>query len=137
MLNPLLETVLNLVWVGVSLALLLICGSHVLHGGEHRRRVVAAAALVCLMCLLFPVISATDDVNAAGPALVETNKFKQLAGCAPDALVLLHWSPVTIPQEETRWAATGWPATFVRPLANAFSFPLHRRPPPSTAFVLS
>jgi hypothetical protein len=126
-----LETVLNLVWISVSLGLLLICGSHVLRGGEDRRRAIAAVALLCLVCLLFPVISATDDINAAGPALVETNKFKRFAASAPAALALLRWPPVQLTPRENRSIALDLPAAFLPPLADAFSFPLNRRPPPS------
>jgi hypothetical protein len=126
-----LETVLNLVWISVSLGLLLICGSHVLRGGADRRRAIAAVALLCLVCLLFPVISATDDVNAAGPALVETNKFKRFAASAPAALALLPWLLVQMTPEQNRWSAVNRPAAFPPPPADAFFFPLNRRPPPS------
>ncbi len=124
-----METVLNLVWIIVSLGLVLICGTHVLRGREDRRRALAAVALLCLVCLLFPVISATDDINAASPALVETNKFKRLAASAPAILTLLSWpaAPINV---ERRWVSAELTAALLPPLSDAFAFKLSRRPPP-------
>ena len=119
-------------WISVSLGLMVICGTHVLRRGDDRRLAAAAVALVCLACLLFPVISATDDVNAASPALVETNKFKRLVASAPALLTLLSWPSQGI-RTEVRWASADLAGVILPPPSDAFSFPLHRRPPPLAA----
>ena len=127
-----METLLNLVWTSVSLALLLICGIHVARGGEDRRRSAAAVALLCLVCLLFPVISATDDINAGPALLVETNKSKRLAADAPAAMTLPSWPAVELP-DGARWASFDRTSTLLPPSAHAFSYQLNRRPPPLPA----
>lgn len=124
-----LETILNLVWTSVSLGLLAVCGIHLLRGGADRRRAAAAVALVCVVCLLFPVISATDDINAATPALVETNKLKRFAASMPAVLTLLAW-PTLLPFPENRCSALDL-TTELPPSSDAFAFKLNRRPPPS------
>jgi hypothetical protein len=124
-----LETILNLVWTSVSLGLLVACGIHLLREGADRRRAAAAVAVLCLVCLLFPVISATDDINAASPALVETNKLKWLAAWIPAVLTLLDW-PALLSPTENRWATIDV-IPILAPLSEAFAFQLNRRPPPS------
>jgi hypothetical protein len=124
-----LETLLNLVWTSVSLGLLLVCGLHLFRGEANGRRAAAAVALLCLVCLLFPVISATDDINAASPALVETNKLKRLVASMPAVMTLLAWPALQTPPED-RWATVD-AISALPPLSEAFSFKLNRRPPPS------
>jgi hypothetical protein len=125
-----LETVLNLVWTSVSLGLLLVCGIHMLRGGASRRRAAAAIALLCLVCMLFPVISATDDINAASPALVETNKLKRFTAWMPALLALLTW-PALQATVTTHWTRVDPASNFLPLLSDAFAFKLSRRPPPS------
>jgi hypothetical protein len=124
-----LEIALNLVWLGVSIALVMVCGFHTTRAGEHRSRAMAAVALVCLICLLFPVISMTDDLNSNGPALVESSKLKRLAASAHAVLTLLSLPTLLAPQEN-RWATLDREPEDRRPLEMVFIFNLHRRPPP-------
>jgi len=124
-----LETVLNLVWTTVSLGLLLTCGIHVLRGGEDRRRGMAAVALLCLVCLLFPVISATDDVNAASPALVEPSKVKKLVASPTAVLTVMPLLDLLRPQDNSK-ASLELPPDSRRPQQDVFAFHLCRRPPP-------
>jgi hypothetical protein len=125
-----LETALNLVWLGVSAALLIACGVHMSRAGEDRSRAMAVIALVCLICLLFPVISMTDDLNCTGPALVETSKLKKLAASAHVVLTLLSWPALLQAPQENRWAAPDRAPDIRRPLQEVFAFSLNRRPPP-------
>lgn len=110
------------------MALLVACGAHVARAGKDCSRGIAAIALVCLICLLFPVISMTDDLYN-GPALMEPNKLKLLAQSAHVVLTLLPWSALQAPQEN-HWAAVDRQPDVRLPLQEAFSFHLSRRPPP-------
>jgi hypothetical protein len=124
-----LETVLNLVWLLVSAVVMTVFGAHAARAGQDRSRGMAAIALVCLICLLFPVISMTDDLYS-GPALLEPNKLKQLVQSAHCVLTLLPWNVLQAPQENN-WAALDRQPDVGLPLQEAFSFSLSRRPPPA------
>ena len=132
-----MELTLNLVWLAVSLALLVVCGQQVSRAGARPRCGVAAIALVCLVCLLFPVISATDDLHDSGPALLEPNKLKRLASSAPAVIALLPWLALQPPQQ-SRLASLGRPADVRLLIEEALCFELNRRPPPvSSHSILS
>lgn len=124
-----MEIVLNLVWLSISAALLIACGARVARASDDRTRLMAAIALVCLICLLFPVISMTDDLNSSGPALVEPSKLKKLVASAHVVLTLLPWPALQAPQEN-RWAALDRMPDVRRPSQEIFAFNLSRRPPP-------
>lgn len=124
-----LEIVLNLVWLAVSLALLIIGGSHVVRGGEERSRGLAAVAMVCLVCFLFPVISMTDDLNCSGPAMLEPSKLKKLVPSAAVIFALFPW-PVLQTPPQSNWNALTRATDARLPLPEVFSFSLRRRPPP-------
>src|SRR5215472_9909155 len=85
------ELILNLVWLGISLAALTVGCVKVADTQQGWRRGATVVALLCLICLLFPVISATDDLNNAGPAMLETSKLKRLLPSLQMAVALLHW----------------------------------------------
>jgi len=71
-----METLLNVVWLLVSAA---IAGAWIRQRRSQRRRLscgVQALALACTAVFLFPVISATDDLQATALA-VETTNTKQ------------------------------------------------------------
>ncbi len=98
---------------------------------------MVAIALVCLICLLFPVISMTDDLNCSGPALVESSKIKKLVASAHVILTLLPWPALEAPQEN-RWAALDRTPDLRRPSLEILAFNLSRRPPPlSLRLILS
>jgi len=74
-----MELLLNLVWALLSVSALYAWG----YGGRHARSRPHLITLVCLLALLFPVISATDDLHAMRPELEDsaTNKrLKQVVG---------------------------------------------------------
>ncbi len=124
-----MEIALNLAWLTISAALLIALGVPAARANKDRSRLTAAIALVCLICLLFPVISMTDDLNCSGPALVETNKLKRLAASGPAILisVSLPAAPINV---ERRWVSAELTAALLPPLSDAFAFKLSRRPPP-------
>jgi hypothetical protein len=122
------ELVLNLVWLGISLAALTVGCVKVADTQQGWRRGATVVALLCLICLLFPVISATDDLNNAGPAMLETSKLKRLLPSLQMAAALLPWL-IAQPSLENKWLAWSQPDSRL-PLQELFSFELHRRPPP-------
>jgi hypothetical protein len=68
-----LELILNIVWAGIAGTLLLFWAAPRLVRVDARRSAVALLALLCVICILFPIISMTDDLNAS-PAEPETVK---------------------------------------------------------------
>ena len=56
-----LELTLNLVWLVLSAALVVMCRRQ----KTTERRAALVIALICLIAFLFPVISITDDLNGA------------------------------------------------------------------------
>jgi hypothetical protein len=79
------ELTLNLVWAGIAATLLLFWAVRSsgrssgrsseprLAHADMRRTATALLALLCVICILFPIISMTDDLNAS-PAEPETAK---------------------------------------------------------------
>ena len=69
-----METILNLVWLSITLGIAGVWGLRWLPARRHpRRRVVREAiALGCALALLFPAISVTDDLHPAIVALDAT-----------------------------------------------------------------
>ena len=128
-----MELVLNLAWLGMSLAVLIAGCFQVARTPQAWRRGATVVALVCLICLLFPVISATDDLNNAGPAMLETSKLKRLLPSLQMAVTLLSWLSVQ-PPLENKWLALDQPEPFLH-LQEALSFELHRRPPPRSSLA--
>lgn len=128
-----METALNFVWLGVSLALLVIGSVQVLHAGEDRSRGMAAVAMVCLICLLFPVISMTDDLNSGSLALLEPNKVKRILSPAHLVSIAL---PLIVPQlllESRTPFSRLWEIEIFHHPQELAAFHLSRRPPPALA----
>ena len=122
------ELILNLAWLGISLAILTAGCLQLARTQQGWRRGATVIALVCLICLLFPVISATDDLNNAGPAMLEPSKLKRLLPSLQIAVALLPWL-IALPPLEKKWLASRRPEPLPL-LQESFSFELHRRPPP-------
>lgn len=124
-----LEFALNLLWAVVSLALLLESRKSNIHQQGHRA--FRAFAAIALICVLFPIISITDDLNSV-PALIETRQSHELtsqnqhtspAGALP-ALPAIHAITLT-PQDQDSISAT------TKILSHdVFAFNQSRRPPP-------
>jgi hypothetical protein len=92
---------------------------------------VALLALICLICVLFPVISMTDDLNAS-PAEPETVK-SQLA-LLPDFHIST--GPLLVvydPYESRFFHQVEAQPDYSPPVHSYLSFLLTRRPPPSVA----
>jgi hypothetical protein len=124
-----LETLLNLVWLAISAALLLICGSHIVRA-ENRSRGMAAIALICLICLLFPVISMTDDLNSGNPAFLDPTKAKKLLAAGPLIAIALPWLSLQAPANG-HWMGLYRQTEHRLPQLQLLAFSMSRRPPPS------
>ena len=125
-----LELTLNLAWLALSAALLLAGGWY---GGlarsDHNRGLIVLT-LVCVVCLLFPVISATDDLNSS-PAISEGSKLKKAVLSVQVVVALLSRVVLQAGHEKT-WSARALQPDFVPPLEELLTFQLNRRPPPSS-----
>lgn len=60
-----METVLNLIWLGITLVAIWVWRSRWIPSRRDQRRDsrLEAVAMVCILALLFPVISLTDDLH--------------------------------------------------------------------------
>lgn len=128
--NVSLEFALNLLWAVISLALLL--GTREITPHAQSARALRSFAVIALICVLFPIISITDDLNSA-PAIVETRQSAEFAsqnqhssgpaGALPP-LLPLHLITLTAHQQESV------SAIIMLLLPGHFAFNQNRRPPP-------
>jgi len=129
-----LEFALNLVWLVLAATSLSLWGVYALRGEEkvgcNDLRWVSAIALVCILAVVFPVISMTDDLNS-NPALCETNKLKKwIAAESSEALLLASVvAEFVVPQPAAHYPAR-MKARVHFPLQELVWFTLDRRPPP-------
>ena len=123
-----MELLLNLVWLALSAGVIGFFGACLIAKTNGRERMAGWIALVCVVCLLFPVISMTDDLNSS-TAMAEPSKLKKLLLPAQMIVGLLaHVFVYSAPQHV--WARLTDERS-LRPQQVALSFKLHRRPPPS------
>lgn len=119
-----MELTLNLVWAGLAAVLLLLWRRFGFTDGK--RAVVALLALTCVICILFPVISMTDDLNAS-PADPETVKVAVLTHTlATDG----PWILVHDPHASAFHHEVEMQPNYKPPVHSFLSFLLTRRPPP-------
>ena len=121
-------------WLGVCICLLIVSGPLLKKPAAGRARGVTVVALVCLMCLLFPAISITDDLQD-NPALVEVTKLKKLVCAGPAVVALLPLIALHVPPSPAIWTANS-PEELSFPLQRLFTTDLSRRPPPSILSTL-
>jgi hypothetical protein len=123
------ELALNIAWLIVAAALLLLCVGRALSFSGKRQQITALVALSCLIWLLFPVISITDDLNSGQPVFAATS-LKKLAQPAI-ATGVLSRLPVLFPaSERTGWREINLHADLSGIFQEYFTFDLSRRPPP-------
>ncbi|HEV2961079.1 MAG TPA: hypothetical protein VG649_04575 [Candidatus Angelobacter sp.] len=123
-----MELVLNFVWLGISCVLLVLGIPLILSQRLACSRWSAAVALVCILCLLFPVISMTDDLHNT-PAVVENKKLKKLVVAAHVLAALLSSFLFQAPEPVAVAAKDRDELCF--PIAVMFTLDLSRRPPPA------
>jgi len=138
------ELTLNLVWAGIAATLLLLfwaerstgrslgrsLETRLAHAGM-RRTATALLALLCVICILFPIVSMTDDLNTS-PAEPETAKSK-LALLPHFLMSGGPWTLVYDPHASVFRHEVEAQETFAPPAHAFLSFLLTRRPPPSAA----
>jgi hypothetical protein len=130
-----MELALNLAWLLLAIVLVRLWTVHGPRCGAGRRMQVAALAM--LLLILFPVISATDDLIAAqNPAEVESTVRRDHAGNPHSILTIpfaLPPSPVSfsLPAAHCSGLAPG-PVDFT--VACVALAPIQNRPPPFSSF---
>jgi hypothetical protein len=127
------ELTLNLVWAGIAATLLLFWAARSpearLARVDVRRTAIALLALVCVICILFPIVSMTDDLNAS-PAEPETAKSK--LALLPHFLMSSGlWTLVYDPNASVSHHEIAAQEDFAPPAHVFLSFLLTRRPPPA------
>lgn len=96
-----------------------------------RRTATALLALLCVICILFPIVSMTDDLNTS-PAEPETAKSK--LALLPHFLTTSgSWTMVYDPNASVFHHAVEAHEDFAPPAHAFLSFLLTRRPPPVPA----
>jgi hypothetical protein len=123
-----LEIILNIVWASIAATLLLFWARPCLTHAGARKSGIALLALLCVICILFPVISMTDDLNAS-PAEPETVK-SQLAMVTPFLPTSDLWMLVYDPNASAFHHEVESQEDFGPPSHAFLSFFLTRRPPP-------
>lgn len=123
-----MELILNIVWAGIAATLLLFWLKPCLTRAGARKSGIALLALLCVICILFPVVSMTDDLNAS-PAEPETVK-SQLAMVTPFLLTSGLWMLVYDPNASVFHHEVEAQEAFAPPAHAFLSFFLTRRPPP-------
>lgn len=124
-----LELTLNIVWAGIAATLLLFWSAPKLAQAGARRSAVALLTLVCVICILFPIVSMTDDLNAS-PAEPET--VKSAMALLPHFLMTSgSWMLVYDPNTSVFRHEVEAQPNFGPPVHAFLSFLLTRRPPPT------
>ena len=134
-----MELTLNIVWAGIAATLLLFWAARSSWGPleprlarvDARRTATALLALLCVICILFPIVSMTDDLNAS-PAEPETAK-SQLALLPHFLASSGSWTLVYDPNASVFHHEVEAQETFAPPAHAFLSFLLTRRPPPQFA----
>jgi hypothetical protein len=133
------ELTLNIVWAGIAATLLLFWAGRSpgrllkprLAHAEMRRTATALLALLCVICILFPIVSMTDDLNAS-PAEPET--AKSVLALLPHFLMVSgSWTLVYDPHAFVFHHEVEAHEAFAPPAHVFLSFLLTRRPPPVAA----
>jgi hypothetical protein len=145
-----MELFLNLCWLSLLLPACLLWRSRTFSGGSSRlsggplaSRLAFLCVLGCALVLLFPVISASDDLHAMRPEMEESERaFRHAGHCACAAHALTHSS-----QQVSPWAVSYAPTfdqlgsvfVFVPETLEASSLltSAGRAPPPARSLMLS
>jgi FtsH-binding integral membrane protein len=128
-----MELALNLVWLFLALGLLLTWGVRVFSFREEHRVATAAIALACVICLLFPVISITDDLNSSAALCEARTLIKKLSLSLDAAGALLSAVTAVSSVRHAAWREVNLHADVFHQLHELYASNLSRRPPPALA----
>lgn len=126
-----MELALNLVWLVLASGLLLHWGAHALSFSEKHRVAAAAIALTCVICLLFPVISITDDLNSGAAVFEARTLIKKWCVSLDVAGALLTAVTAVSSVRLAAWRDVNLHADVFHQLHELYASNLGRRPPPS------
>jgi hypothetical protein len=138
-----MELFLNLCWLSLLLPAWLLwrrrtssTGSGSSAKGPVVRPLVFVCALGCALILLFPVISASDDLHAMRPEMEESERaFRHPGHCACTIHALAHFPQPVLPSSASLIPAfeqMGTVVALLPPTVRAFSVPAPAgRAPPS------
>jgi len=129
-----MELALNLVWAGLAAALVVLWCTRATALNSARRTSIEVLALVCLICILFPVISMSDDLSAS-PAEPETQQ--STLAVQADFLVVNTAPGILVHDPHESWFChqVETQPDYRSPVHSYLSFLLTRRPPPSLAIA--
>ncbi|HEY2394299.1 MAG TPA: hypothetical protein VGK22_24225 [Candidatus Angelobacter sp.] len=123
-----MELTLNLVWLGIGVVLLGLQSAPKFMHAEQRRTGIALLALLCVICLLFPVVSMTDDLNTSS---VDPETVKAKLVLLPHFLVASNvWMLVYDPNQSAYRHEVDAQPDYQFPVYSFLSFRLTRCPPP-------
>jgi hypothetical protein len=125
-----MELALNLVWLVFAAGLLVHWGARALSFPEEHRAAAAAIALVCVISLLFPVISITDDLNSGVAVLEARTLIKKLSFSLDAAGALLTAVMAVSSVRLAAWREVNLHADVYHQLHELYASNLTRRPPP-------
>jgi len=120
-----MELFLNLCWLSLVLPACVLwrlrtssTGSGSPAGGPAGRPLVFLCVLGCAFILLFPVISATDDLHAMRPEMEESERaFRHAGHCACTPHALTHSSQTVLPSSASLTPAFEQIGTVVPPMS--------------------
>ena len=133
-----MELFLNLCWLGLLLPAYWLWQRRPSSDHSTRTSIVFICTLGCALVLLFPVISATDDLHAMRPEMEESERaFRQANQTGSNLDQFGHSSQLTwIAPHHTPAAFHQIGTVFLPPLSTPISVPASAtfsRPPPSAA----
>jgi hypothetical protein len=134
-----MELFLNLCWLSLLLPAYLLWLQRTSSSGPTRSPVASPLVFICVLgcalVLLFPVISASDDLHAMRPEMEESERaFRHASQCASTAHALTHFSQPVLPSSAAVIAdflQTGTILSFLPQIHGVFSTPasVGRAPP--------
>jgi hypothetical protein len=135
------ETVLNLVWLTLALTAFGHWIFKAQSNSPEQSKALRLTALVMLLVLLFPVISLTDDLQAAatmaeGERAATRITSNDTHSAMQPAQTYEPWTAV-IARPTTQWLGMAVEDRSFQPTAAAGPYALGQRPPPSRAIYYS